>query len=472
MRKLLLLALAAAFPLTASAQWDFSTVFPEDTLFTNGNGFQGVAVDDDGTVFLQTFNTAADSIDIGGALTGVNGLRIFNPDGTEVDASPLVFIDYADGTTERDTLGYFSFIDGTGAVATDTRTGRGMRYCAAEDAVYISQYDTVFKIDADTYEGLAKVTPFVGASLGAVGVDDNCNVTVQTVVAGGRAITQYDPDLQAVTGTAGTASNFTRTILVSPDGNTVYETAFENPFTTVYQRPDEFSPYDSLGITLAGLRVEATAVNPATGRLWFSSGNPLNGINNFNDIDPATGDTLRTYYTQQAFYAFEPDDLFDADGNPVLNPTPVDSLFYEDPGSVPGGGDGADVGRPRGISFTADGETAYVVLYNRTGAAQRFTRGEGTATEPGTFASGRLEANRPNPFSGSTEIAFSLERAQDVSLRVFDAMGRQVATLADGPLSAGPHAYRFDASSLAAGVYIYTLNVEGEVSSRRMMVVR
>jgi len=471
MRKLLLLAFAAAFPLTASAQWTFDTIFPQDTLFTNGNGLQGVAVDDDGTVFLQTFNTAADTIDIGGTPTGVNGLRIFNPDGTEVDASPLIFIDYADGTTPRDTLGFFSFLDGTGAVATDTRTGRGMRYCAAEDAVYISQFDTIFKIDAETYEGLAKVNPFGGASLGAVAVDANCNVTVQSVVAGGRAITQYDPDLQAVTGTVGTASNFTRTVFASPDGNTVIETAFENPYSVVYQRPDEFSPYDSLGITLAGLRVEANAVNPATGYWWFSSGNPLNGINNFNDIDPATGDTVRTYYTQQAFYAFDPADLFDASGNPVLNPTPVDSLLYNDPGSVPGGGDGANVGRPRGISFTADGNTAYVVLYNRAGAVQRFVRG-GTAAEPGTFASGRLEQNRPNPFSGSTHIEFELERASTVTLRVFDAMGRQVGTLADGPLSAGPHSFRFDAGSLAAGVYVYTLNVEGEVSSRRMMVVR
>lgn len=471
MRKLLLLALAAAFPLTASAQWTFDTVFPQDTLFTNGNGLQGVAVDDDGTVFLQTFNTAADSIDIGGTLTGVIGLRIFNPDGTEVDASPYIYIDYADGVTPRDTLGFFSIVDGTGNVTTDTRTGRGIRYCAAEDAVYISQFDTIFKIDADTYEGLAKVNPFGGASLGAVGVDANCNVTVQSVVAGGRAITQYDPDLQAVTGTVGIASNFTRTVFASPDGNTVLETAFENPYTVVYQRPDEFSPYDSLGITLAGLRVEANAVNPSTGYWWFSSGNPLNGVNNFNDIDPATGDTLRTYYTSQAFYAFDPADLFDENGDPVLNPTPVDSLLYNDPGSVPGGGDGIEVGRPRGLSFTQDGNTAYVVLYNRSGAVQRFVRG-GTATEPGTFASGRLEQNRPNPFSGSTNIEFELDRASTVTLRVFDAMGREVATLADGPLSAGPHSFRFNANSLAAGVYVYALNVEGEVSSRRMLVVR
>lgn len=470
MRNLLLLALVAAFPLAASAQWNFETVFPEDTLFTNGNGLQGVAVDDDGTVFLQTFNTAADSIDIGGTMTGVIGLRIFNPDGTEVDASPYIFIDYADGTTPRDTLGFFSFLNSTGATATDTRTGRGIRYCEAENAVYISQFDTIFKIDADTYQGLAKVNPFGGASIGAVGVDATCNVTVQSVSAGGRMITQYDPDLTAVTGTVGSASNFTRTVLVSPDGNTVFETAFENPFVTVYQRPDEFSPYDSLGRTLAGMRVETAEVNPRTGYYWFSSGNPLNKPNQYV-VSP--GDTLATNWATQAWYAFDPADLFDTNGDPVLSPTPVDSLLYVDPGAVPGGGDAVEVGRPRGLAFTADGDTAYVVLYNKSGAVQRFVRGSGgTASEPGTFSAGQLGQNRPNPFSGTTEIQFTLDRPAEVSLRVFDATGREVVTLANGPLAAGPHAYTFNATSLAPGVYIYALNVGGEVSSRRMMVVR
>ena len=470
MRKLLLLAFAAAFPLTASAQWTFDTVFPQDTLFTNANGLQGVAVDDDGTVFLQTFNTAADSIDIGGTTTGVIGLRIFNPDGTEVDASPLIYIEYADGTTPRDTLGFFSIVDGTGNVSTDTRTGRGLRYCAAEDAVYVSQFDTIFKLDAETYQGLAKVNPFGGASISAVGVDDNCNVTVQSVATGGRSITQFDPDLQAVTGTVGLASDFTRTLLVSPDGNTVFETAFENPYSVVYQRPDEFSPYDSLGYTLAGLRVESTAINPKTGYYWFSAGNRSSAApsppNQYTD--PVTGDTLRTNYSSVTWYAFDPADLFDENGTPVLNPTPVDSIRY----NMPGADDTAGQGRPRGISFTADGDTAYVVLYNFAGGVQRFVRGEGTATESGAFSRGRLDQNRPNPFSGSTSIQFELDRASTVTLRVFDAMGRQVATLANGPLAAGPHAFRFDAGSLASGVYVYTLNVEGEVSSRRMMVVR
>lgn len=474
-RPLLLIAALLLFPATASAQWNFSSVFPPDTLETNGNGFHGVAVDDDGTVFLQTFNTARDTIQYRGANRAVIGIQIFNPDGTEVDASPLLFIDYADGVTPRDTLGLFTVINSSGQPAADTRTGRGLRYCAAENAVYISQFDTIFKINADTYQGLAKIKPFgAGVSLGAVGVDANCNVTVQSVSAGSRNIIQFDPDLQSQIGVVGKASDFTRTVFASPDGNTVLETAFENPFAVVYRRADEFSAYDSLGVTLAGMRIESAEVNPSTGYWWFSAGNPLNKPNQYFEVDSATGDTTRfqTSWSTGTYYAFRPQDLFDTNGNPVLIPTPVDSLVYNDPGSVPNGGDGVGVGRPRGIAFTADGNTAYVTLYNKAGAAQVFTRSSTAGEEgPGTFA-GALEQNAPNPFRDQTAIRFTLDAAATVSLKVYDATGREVAALADGPMRAGSHEVQFAPSGLAAGVYVYVLDVDGETTSRRMMIVR
>ena len=48
----------------------------------------------------------------------------------------------------------------------------------------------------------------------------------------------------------------------------------------------------------------------------------------------------------------------------------------------------------------------------------------------------------------------------------------EVAALVDGVRSAGPHAVPFDADGLAAGVYVYVLDIEGVVSSRRMLVMR
>ncbi len=83
-----------------------------------------------------------------------------------------------------------------------------------------------------------------------------------------------------------------------------------------------------------------------------------------------------------------------------------------------------------------------------------------------------LDQNQPNPFSGSTEITFSLQESGNARLSVFDATGREVARLVDGPLRAGDHTATLDASRFAPGIYVYTLAVDGQRSTRRMVVVR
>ncbi len=92
---------------------------------------------------------------------------------------------------------------------------------------------------------------------------------------------------------------------------------------------------------------------------------------------------------------------------------------------------------------------------------------------PGRRADGRLEAPRPNPFSGSTRIAFTLAQAQDVRLEVFNLLGQRVAVLADGPLAAGDHLVPFHAAGLPAGVYLSRLTTaDGEVRVAQMALVR
>ena len=95
-----------------------------------------------------------------------------------------------------------------------------------------------------------------------------------------------------------------------------------------------------------------------------------------------------------------------------------------------------------------------------------------TAGEDAPSMIGRLGQNRPNPFSSSTTIEFELVSPTTVSLDVYDALGRRVATLASGEMAAGPHSVDFDAGSLSNGVYIYTLRAGGTVESRRMVVTR
>ncbi len=81
-----------------------------------------------------------------------------------------------------------------------------------------------------------------------------------------------------------------------------------------------------------------------------------------------------------------------------------------------------------------------------------------------------LAQNRPNPAKGSTEIAFSLPKAEQVRLAVYDAQGRLVRTLVEGNRAAGTH--QISVSGLESGVYFYRLEAGRNSLTRRMVVAK
>ncbi len=83
-----------------------------------------------------------------------------------------------------------------------------------------------------------------------------------------------------------------------------------------------------------------------------------------------------------------------------------------------------------------------------------------------------LMQNFPNPFNPNTQIAFSLPAASDVTLTVFDALGRNVGTLVHSTLAAGNHTVNFDASNMAAGIYFYQLKAGDFSAVRKMMLIK
>ncbi len=70
-----------------------------------------------------------------------------------------------------------------------------------------------------------------------------------------------------------------------------------------------------------------------------------------------------------------------------------------------------------------------------------------------------LSQNFPNPFNPTTTISFTLPEASDVSLKVFDVNGREVARIASGSFSSGTHTIVFDATDLPSGMYMYRLEI-------------
>ena len=83
-----------------------------------------------------------------------------------------------------------------------------------------------------------------------------------------------------------------------------------------------------------------------------------------------------------------------------------------------------------------------------------------------------LGQNYPNPFNPATTISFSFPTQSFVSLRVFDALGREVSILLSEQLSAGTYARQWNATGLASGVYFYRLQAGPFVDVKKLVLLR
>ena len=83
-----------------------------------------------------------------------------------------------------------------------------------------------------------------------------------------------------------------------------------------------------------------------------------------------------------------------------------------------------------------------------------------------------LDQNYPNPFNPSTKISFGLPQRSIAVLKVFNALGQEVAELVNESLEAGTHSFNFDASKLTSGIYIYSLKTDAGVISKKMTLIK
>lgn len=83
-----------------------------------------------------------------------------------------------------------------------------------------------------------------------------------------------------------------------------------------------------------------------------------------------------------------------------------------------------------------------------------------------------LKQNYPNPFNPSTTISFSIPKSDFVSLKIFDATGKEVANLLNRILVQGSYDVNFDGTNLTSGVYFYKLITGDFVSTKKMMLVK
>jgi hypothetical protein len=122
-----------------------------------------------------------------------------------------------------------------------------------------------------------------------------------------------------------------------------------------------------------------------------------------------------------------------------------------------------------GVHKEVAGDTTKI---NSPGAFAEKTTGVEEQLSDRTPGSFQLHQNYPNPFNPSTVVSFSIAREEHVRLSVYNALGEKVASLLDKRMGAGLYMVNFDASSLSAGVYVYSLDAGSRKESKKMTLVK
>ncbi len=149
---------------------------------------------------------------------------------------------------------------------------------------------------------------------------------------------------------------------------------------------------------------------------------------------------------------------------------------------------GTMVGEVAGAGTTADrhdyswtdreavnGTTYTYSLVTVDASGNRETVGTVEATPSATSAvvsEYALHQNFPNPFNPETSIMFDLVEAGNVKLSVINVLGQSVATVVNGRMEAGRHTVNFRAGELPSGVYLYTIEVNGFMAQKKMVLMK
>lgn len=83
-----------------------------------------------------------------------------------------------------------------------------------------------------------------------------------------------------------------------------------------------------------------------------------------------------------------------------------------------------------------------------------------------------LEQNYPNPFNPTTSISYSIPQNEFVTLKVYDVIGNEVATLVNTVQERGKHEVNFNAANLSSGIYFYKLTAGNSIQIKKMMLVK
>ncbi|HUI30286.1 MAG TPA: T9SS type A sorting domain-containing protein [Candidatus Acidoferrales bacterium] len=467
---LAVVALMAVSVCSANAQgWQFVKIFPDSGfnpgVISGGGINNALTVDPMGRVWMASYRYDDSLARTGGGMIPVKSIYVFNSDGSQASFSPLHVLMSRDGTV-KDTLngGIMGFSYSYGMT---TGPSDGDIYMALPSA-YIIKLDYH---DGTEIQKIENPIPGYASSLASCAVDNAGEVFTVGVIGAPTGPIALTSDFTQVAESIDTSeyNGVARAIAVSGDGNDVYVPYFAN-FQIISGQDTAITPvvlhYHSSAGTLSqyvlqdtllkGLSVESMAWQPGSGYLWCGSGGPV------------TDKNTDTAFSPLSWYAFD----MTNPSNPVLK----DSIKW----NLTAVGIGADslkttIIDDRGIAFSPSGDTAYVAVFNSNiNCVQMFT-GHVTAVNQTSLGptSYILSQNYPNPFNPTTKIEYSLKNNVKVTLKVYDVLGREVATLVDAKQSAGQHFVTFNGDRFASGIYLYSLvTSDGFKMTKKMVLLK
>ena len=97
---------------------------------------------------------------------------------------------------------------------------------------------------------------------------------------------------------------------------------------------------------------------------------------------------------------------------------------------------------------------------------------EVVTTQTTEIASFELSAAYPNPFNPTTSMTLALPESGYVSVKIYNIVGQEVATLAQGVMEANTYTFSWDASNVSSGVYIVRAEGAGQVATQKLMLVK
>ncbi len=432
-----------------NAQTTFDKLFLNmNTAASDAAGIHGVQVDPDGNVWVCLFGNSGDTIFTpAGDTVYVRPIWVLDPTtGEHVSFSPIRFLEFADGTI--DTL---------------TKSGRGIEIDKDGNMLYTATND-LYRIDYKTGKAMNKWTHPLGKSCTeAVQSPADGNIYITAVVPGGSPMYMLDNDFNLIGNAIDSVKYILRSIEITADGTDMYTGSTWKGFGVPHFHSDApgltpFTIVDTLGnwFNVPGKTESGADTTYEKINLWASS------------VDFAPDGLLWAGALKDAF----------------MNGHGKGSQWYgfdihtgeivETVGIPLGDSSQGGVLSPRGAAWSNDGSKMYLADFDySTISVWNYNPPVSVEELPGVVPSEfTLSQNYPNPFNPTTTISFTLPKSGFVSLKVYNMLGQEVATLVNEVKAAGNYKATLNASDLSSGNYIYTLKAGNTQITRKMTLLK